>query len=551
MGRSPEPTCGDSARAGGRSSLSHGVCSLAAMSAPGPPGLGRGVIVNVGDPVPAPWAAAPVVTVDRAVLDALDAAPDQRSDVVDALHEHWARRRPVVVTLGVDPAEFRAPRSVWSDLSRDDPSVLSPALDLPHDRLHFLVWANTYDARGGGEPIWWWGRKALKAGAAALDGDADGDVVLPDGTPAWVDGGPRGDDVVALAGGAAVVPSEAVEAGHVRPVPSLAGSAAELAADQLAAVAHGSGPARVIAPAGSGKTRVLTERLRHLVVDRGYEPATVVAVAYNRKARDEMAEPHRGRGRAHPHAQRPRLRHRRRGAGAPARGGRGAGGPAPARTARPHRRPPAQHRPVGALRRGPHHGPPGLAGPHRGRGRAGRRPRAGRGVPPLPGRAGTSWRRRLRRAGAARRRAAAARRCVPPGSAGAAPAPAGRRVPGPDPGPRAAGAAAGGARVRRVRRGRRRPDHLRPRRRRRRGSSSTSRTYFPGADEHALEVNYRCPPPVVDAARHPADPQPGAGAEDDPGGPGRRVRRRPMPSSCGATSRRPGRPSWSTSCAAG
>ncbi len=259
------------------------------MSAPGPPGLGRGVIVNVGDPVPAPWAAAPVVTVDRAVLDALDAAPDQRSDVVDALHEHWARRRPVVVTLGVDPAEFRAPRSVWSDLSRDDPSVLSPALDLPHDRLHFLVWANTYDARGGGEPIWWWGRKAFKAGAAALDGDADGDVLLPDGTPAWVDGGPRGDDVVALAGGAAVVPSEAVEAGHVRPVPSLAGSAAELAADQLAAVAHGSGPARVIAPAGSGKTRVLTERLRHLVVDRGYEPATVVAVAYNRKARDEMA----------------------------------------------------------------------------------------------------------------------------------------------------------------------------------------------------------------------------------------------------------------------
>src|SRR5690606_13235952 len=25
---------------------------------------------------------------------------------------------------------------------------------------------------------------------------------------------------------------------------------------------------------------------------------------------------------------------------------------------------------------------------------------------------------------------------------------------------------------------------------------------FPGAHEHALEVNYRCPPAVVDAARH-------------------------------------------------
>jgi DNA helicase-2/ATP-dependent DNA helicase PcrA len=35
---------------------------------------------------------------------------------------------------------------------------------------------------------------------------------------------------------------------------------------------------------------VLTERLRHLVVDRGYEPGSVVAVAYNRKAREEMVD---------------------------------------------------------------------------------------------------------------------------------------------------------------------------------------------------------------------------------------------------------------------
>ena len=272
------------------------------MRAPGPPGLGRGVIVNVGDPVPAPWSAAPVVTVDRAVVDALDAEPDRRCDVIDTLHDHWARRRAVVIALGVDPAEFRAPRSVWSDRSRDDPSALAADLDLAHDRLHFLVWANTYDARGGGEPIWWWARKALKAGATALDATAldatdpgavspapAGDVRLPDGTPAWVDGGPRGDDVVALAGGATVVSAEGVEAGHVRAVPRGTPPAADLAADQRAAVAHGSGPARVIAPAGSGKTRVLTERLRHLVVDRGYEPASVVAVAYNRKARDEMA----------------------------------------------------------------------------------------------------------------------------------------------------------------------------------------------------------------------------------------------------------------------
>ena len=39
------------------------------------------------------------------------------------------------------------------------------------------------------------------------------------------------------------------------------------APDQEAAVAHRGGPARIIAPAGSGKTRVLTERARHGVVE--------------------------------------------------------------------------------------------------------------------------------------------------------------------------------------------------------------------------------------------------------------------------------------------
>ncbi|MGH2962131.1 MAG: ATP-dependent helicase, partial [Solirubrobacterales bacterium] len=45
---------------------------------------------------------------------------------------------------------------------------------------------------------------------------------------------------------------------------------------------------RVIAPAGSGKTRVLTERLRHLLGDRGYERAGVLAVAYNKEAQREL-----------------------------------------------------------------------------------------------------------------------------------------------------------------------------------------------------------------------------------------------------------------------
>ncbi len=117
---------------------------------------------------------------------------------------------------------------------------------------------------------------------ATPDGPAD--IVLPDGSPAWVDGGPR----APLDIGQAVVHGESVDAGVLSVVPPEVAPTAMLAPDQLAAVAHRSGPARVVAPAGSGKTRVLTERLRHLHLDRGYERSSVLAVAYNKQAQLEM-----------------------------------------------------------------------------------------------------------------------------------------------------------------------------------------------------------------------------------------------------------------------
>ncbi|MGH9227274.1 MAG: ATP-dependent helicase [Acidimicrobiales bacterium] len=248
-----------------------------------PAALGRGVVANAGDPVPEPWATAPEVLVDEHAFA-------DTAGVVAVLHEAWAGRRPVVVRLAVDPARFREA----ADIEVAEPWRLGPGFELWHDRLHFLVWANTYDGRDG-DPVWWWGRKAQRLGAAPPHGDAidaatAADVVLPDGTPAWIDGGPRGDLGPRDVGGAAVVHAESIDWGRLTPVRAGAGGLPDgrLAPDQSEAVNHGAGPARVIAPAGSGKTRVLTERLRHLVVARGYEPEGVVAVAYNRKARDEM-----------------------------------------------------------------------------------------------------------------------------------------------------------------------------------------------------------------------------------------------------------------------
>jgi DNA helicase-2/ATP-dependent DNA helicase PcrA len=241
---------------------------------PGPVALGRGVVINAGDAIPAPWMSAPVVTVDEAAL----AAP---ATVVGSLHGHWARREPVVVELAVDPARFRAPTSITGDLW-----ALDADAEPWFDRLHFLVWANTYDARSG-TLVWWWGRKATRAGAVETP-DGDADVQLPGGATAWVDGGPRRPFAPSEVGGHAIVHHEAIELGRLAASPALVEPSADLAPDQLAAVAHRSGPARVIAPAGSGKTRVLTERLRHVLGDRGWEREGVLAVAYNKEAQLEL-----------------------------------------------------------------------------------------------------------------------------------------------------------------------------------------------------------------------------------------------------------------------
>ncbi len=248
------------------------------MPVPGPVALGRGVVITVGGAIPAPWITAPVVTIDEAAL----ADP---AAIVARLHEAWAAREPLVIELAVDAARFRAPQDI-----EVEPWRLAPDFEPWFDRLHFLVWANSYDARAG-QPIWWWGRKAARLGATeTVHGDAD--VTLADGSPAWIDGGPRqpwSAEQLRLAGASApVVHSESVELSRLTVAPSPVEVAADLAPDQRAAVGHLRGPARVIAPAGSGKTRVLTERLRHLLGDRGWETDAVLAVAYNKEAQLEL-----------------------------------------------------------------------------------------------------------------------------------------------------------------------------------------------------------------------------------------------------------------------
>ena len=239
--------------------------------------LGRSAVVGPGGAPPAPWR-----DCERVAVTAVDAA------TADRLHSAWTERLPLVIEL-------------TPGLGLDDPAV-APAetvtgfqpwewpvdLDLPGERLHHGVWANAVDARDPeGPPRWRWADAALRLGARPARGQ--GDVVLPDGRPLVCDGGPL-DTGLAARSGTDVLHRTSLEHGSLVPLRAGTPEGLALAPDQLAAVGEPSGGARVIAPAGSGKTRVLTERARLVVSGWGLPPSALALVAYNVRAAGEMRD---------------------------------------------------------------------------------------------------------------------------------------------------------------------------------------------------------------------------------------------------------------------
>ncbi len=229
----------------------------------GPPSLGRSVLINPGDTTPDEWLGVKRLGVDELKLD--------------FLRESWMKRRPLVIEMPSECIGFY--NTSQKSKRRFDA-----------ENLFFYITENSINALNPDNPRWWATEIAIEMGASSVPtGHQNGDLITPDGKAIWVDGGPFTLNSLRPQNGIHIVPRVHLKQNKLVPIIINPQVQTVLDPEQLAAVTSDGGPSRIIAPAGSGKTRVLTERIKFLTAS-GVDTKCITAIAYNIRARSEMQD---------------------------------------------------------------------------------------------------------------------------------------------------------------------------------------------------------------------------------------------------------------------
>lgn len=160
------------------------------------------------------------------------------------------------------------------------PHAVGPQRALHHEQLQHLVFSRRHrPADHAHVPTT---RLAISTRAVT---DGRGDIELPNGSRAWLDGGPP--RYTSPIGGVPVFacqsnPARARATRRRTPTPHSPPISG-------AAVTHDGGAAHVVGPAGSGKTRVLTEHAKGLIVQQWrIPPSAITLIAFNKRAQEEI-----------------------------------------------------------------------------------------------------------------------------------------------------------------------------------------------------------------------------------------------------------------------